>query len=76
MRNNDSTEEVAYGIVILIILFWIWIIIGFIAFITSLICFARNGSTTDKIIGLLLALFFGPFYFLFYAFKKDYCTKL
>ena len=58
MRDNDSKEELAYSIVVAIIIFWIWIIIGFIGFITSLICFTRNGSTTDKVAGLLLALFF------------------
>jgi hypothetical protein len=72
---DDTKNTEIYGIVFIII-FFIWIIIGFIAFITSLICFARNGTITDKIVGLLLALFFGPFYFLFYAFKKDYCTKV
>jgi hypothetical protein len=76
MGDNDTTNGEAYGILILIIVFWLWVIMGFIAFLTSLICFARNGSTIDKVVGLLLALFFGPFYFLFYAFKKDYCTKI
>ena len=60
-------------LIITIILVSIWIIIGLAAFITSLFCFARNGTLIDKIVGLALAIFFGPFYFLFYAFKLDYC---
>ena len=50
-----------------------WIFIGLVAFIMSLVCFARSGSSFDKIMGLLLAIFFGPFYFLFYVFNKGYC---
>jgi hypothetical protein len=57
---------------VLIFLFF-WMIIGLAAFITSIVCFERSGSTTEKIIGLLLAIFFGPFYFFFYAFNGGYC---
>ena len=57
----------------LIIFICVWIFIGLVAFILSLVCFARSGSTFEKIIGLLLAIFFGPFYFLFYVFNKGYC---
>ena len=51
----------------------IWLIFGIIAFITSLICFGKNSSMTEKIIGLLLAIFFGPFYFIFFFFNDNYC---
>ena len=51
----------------------IWVLIGLVAFITSIVCFTRSGTTFDKFMGLLLALFFGPFYFLFFAFNKSYC---
>ena len=57
----------------LIVFICVWILIGLVAFILSLVCFARSGSPFDKIIGLLLAIFFGPFYFLFYVFNKGYC---
>ena len=57
-----------------ILLFLIfWIISGFIAFITSIVCFFRSGTTFEKIIGLLLAIFFGPFYFIFFALNGNYC---
>ena len=60
------------GFALLAIMFF-WIIIGFAAFITSIVCFGRSGTMVEKIIGLLLAIFFGPFYFLFYAFNEGYC---
>lgn len=67
-----TTKEKTAGFAFLAILF-LWIIIGFIAFITSIVCFGKSGSTLEKIMGLLLAIFFGPFYFLFYAFNGNYC---
>lgn len=57
----------------LITFIFVWVFIGLVAFILSLVCFARSGSTFEKIMGLLLAIFFGPFYFLFYVFNKGYC---
>lgn len=71
--SNDSiVMGKTYSFAILAMLFF-WVILGFAAFITSIICFGRTGSTAEKIIGLLLAIFFGPFYFLFYAFNEGYC---
>jgi hypothetical protein len=57
----------------LITFIFVWVFIGLVAFIMSLVCFAKSGTTFNKIIGLLLAIFFGPFYFLFYVFNKEYC---
>lgn len=53
----------------------IWITIGIIAFIVSLFCFEFSGSMSEKIIGLLLAIFFGPFYFIYFYLNKNYCGK-
>jgi len=57
----------------LIIFFIIWIISSIIAFIYSLVCFGKSGSVLDKIIGLLLAIFFGPFYFIYLYNYGVYC---
>jgi len=53
----------------------IWVISGLTAAIMSLVCFGYKGSTLDKIIGLLIAIFLGPFYWLYYAFNGAYCLK-
>ena len=53
-----------------------WIIIGITAFITSIICLSYSGTTSQKIIGLVLAILFGPFYWIYYGAMKDYCNKL
>jgi hypothetical protein len=51
----------------------LWVVAGVAAFIMSLVCFGYNGSVFDKIIGLLLAILFGPFYWIFYNYNKNYC---
>ncbi len=56
-----------------VFLIYAWIILGFIAFVLSLVCFSRSGSILEKILGFFLAIFFGPFYFLFYLFDTGYC---
>jgi len=56
-----------------IIFILIWALIGLIAFIMSLVCFGRSGTLLEKTIGLLLAIFFGPLYFIFYMFNASYC---
>jgi hypothetical protein len=38
-------------------------------------CFGSSGTMVEKIIGLLLALFFGPFYFIYYKFSNTYCKS-
>jgi hypothetical protein len=53
----------------------IWIISGFAAFIASFVCLFYNSSIGDKIAGLVMALFAGPFYWLFYIYNMNYCNK-
>ncbi len=76
---NEPKKEVSNGTKFafggLLIFLIIWMIIGIIAFITSIVCFGYSGSMTEKVIGLLLALIFGPFYFLYFYLNKNYCGK-
>jgi len=46
------------------------------ALIMSGLCFGKQSLMKDKIIGLFLALIFGPFYWLYYHFNKSYCNVL
>ena len=73
---NEFTQSVAkitglhigFGIFLLI-----WIFMGIVAFIMSLVCFAKSGTLTDKFLVLLEEFILGPFYFIFFALNKDYC---
>lgn len=62
-------------VTIILIIAGIWMLLGFIAFILSLTCFGKTGTTTDKVLGLIIALLFGPFYFIYYAVNKSYCNN-
>ena len=57
------------------LLIFIWIISGFISFIASLVCLFYNSPIGDKMAGLVLALFAGPFYWLFYIYNSNYCNR-
>lgn len=60
------------GFVFLILL--IWVAAGIIAFIMSILCFGKSGTIAQQIVGLLLAIFFGPFYWLYFVAVKSYCA--
>lgn len=73
-KEIDSVGNGAIStMMIIIILMFIWTLLGLVAFIMSIVCFARSGSTFEKVMGLLLALFLGPLYFLFFSFSNTYC---
>jgi hypothetical protein len=53
-----------------------WAVLGVAAFIMSLVCFSKKGTTSgQKVIGLLLAVFLGPFYWIYYAGSGSYCKS-
>jgi hypothetical protein len=53
-----------------------WIIAGIVAFFMSILCFAYSGSWIEKLGGFLIAILFGPFYWIYYAFMKTYCAQI
>jgi hypothetical protein len=60
----------------LIVFLSIWSLLGVIAFFTSLVCFGfRSSSVDQKVLGLLVAIILGPFYWLYFYFAKDYCRR-
>lgn len=70
--NQMTSGEGIAGTVFVLFIF-LWMLFGFIAFIYSLFCFSRSGSTFDKFIGLLIAFFTGPFFFLYLRYNGGYC---
>lgn len=61
---------VAITVILLIV---VWVVAGIAAFITSLVCFGKSGTTGQHVIGLLLSLFLGPFYWIYFFAVKGYC---
>ena len=50
-----------------------WVLMGLIAFIYSLFCFSKSGTIGQKVIGLLLSMLIGPFYFIYVYASSTYC---
>jgi hypothetical protein len=72
--NEISTGNILSGIFTLIFVI-IWVVAGFTGFIMSLVCLSYDGSTGSKVAGVLLSIFFGPFYWFYYIFRKTYCIN-
>ena len=53
-----------------------WLLFGLIGFIMSLICFGYSGSVGEKILGIVIALALGPWYFLYYFSSGSYCKAM
>ena len=61
--------------ILLVLIMLLWVMAGISAFIASIICLFYNSSTSSKFIGFILAFFFGPFFWIYYIYNVDYCTK-
>lgn len=70
-EQSDYTAAYIIGSIFIII----WVALGVGAFIMSLVCFGYSGTTAQQVIGLVLAMFFGPFYWIYYGVVKNYCKK-
>ena len=87
--NKDNEEEVIlsgggflmFGILGFLVWLWlfilglIWLVGGISAFFASLVCMFYEASVADKLVGLFLAISFGPLYWGFYIYKANYCTR-
>lgn len=54
----------------------LWLASAFLGFVMSLFCFGFSGSFAEKVLGLLLALLLGPFYFIYYFSDGEYCRRM
>jgi hypothetical protein len=59
--------------VIILVLMTVWILAGISAFVYSLYCFTKSGTTAEKILGFIIAMVSGPFYFIYVGMYKAYC---
>ena len=73
MEGLSTFEQTSKGLISFVA---IWSILGVLAFFTSLICFGfRSSSIDQKVLGLLISIILGPFYWLYFYFAKDYCRR-
>ena len=73
--NTDGVFKLVGGMLIFVV---IWAVLGVGAFVMSLVCFSKKGTAngSSNVIGLLLAIFLGPFYWLYYFGSGTYCKTL
>jgi hypothetical protein len=82
MAEEEETETTTSGKdptltnvwIVFFIIVGLWSLIGLVAFIKSIICFGSTSTMTEKLLGFLFAVFFGPFYFIYLYVNKDYCN--
>jgi len=76
-QNEQGQKEQGSkaSMIVIMIVVGIWVLLGLAAFFASLICFGYSGSTSEKVIGFLLAIFFGPFYWIYFILNKNYCGQ-
>ena len=72
----EEQEKKSPGKIIIMILVAVWVILGIAGIIMSIVCFGRSGSTSQHVVGLLLAILFGPIYWIFYFVVPDYCKRI
>lgn len=72
-KSATSSGGMNTAIIITSIFVFLWFFVGIAAFIMSLLCFGKSGSTAQHVVGFLLALFFGPFYWIYYFAAASYC---
>ena len=65
--NTKTTIQIAA------LFIFAWTVLGLVAFVWSLFCFKKAGTTEQKVLGLLLALFIGPLFFIYYKYSPSYC---
>lgn len=73
LAKKDGSTSWTWSLSFIAFFALIWIIAGLIAFVMSILCFAYDGTTVEKILGLILAFIFGPFYWIYYFASKSYC---
>jgi uncharacterized membrane protein (DUF106 family) len=69
--NNSASSMILY--LFFLIFMSVWIIVTIYAIVKSFICAGKSGTTAEKIIGIFLAIFLGPFYLIYLSSMDGYC---
>lgn len=75
-QEQQKKEMIGWVSIMTLLVMLIWMIAGIAAFIMSIVCFSRSGTPSQHIIGLLIALILGPFYWIYYVLARGYCKTL
>ena len=67
-QTNENTTIQIFGLFM-----FVWIVLGLSAFVWSIFCFGKTGTMFQKVLGFVMAMFFGPMFFVLYKFSPTYC---
>ena len=69
--NNSGSSMILY--LFFLIFMSMWIIVTIYAIVKSFVCAGKSGTTAEKVMGILLAIFLGPFYLIYLSSIEGYC---
>ena len=73
-KLEAKTESAGVALAaIMFILIFVFAILGIYSLVKSLLCIGKSGSVGEKIFGILLAFFTGPFYLIYLSSSDGYC---
>ena len=73
--QEDMESKPAYNSFVLFFVI-IWVILGLMGLLFSVVCFAYEGSFMENWTGFITAIVLGPFYWIYYAFSDPtYCSS-
>ena len=77
VANDDDDEYMSLSNQLtswfVLIFVFAWVVAGIVAFLWSIMCFGKSGTMSQQLVGLFLAIFFGPLYWLYLYSVKKYC---
>lgn len=73
-KDNDKGETPSKGAAVVLMIVIIAIVILWITSgIVAVVCVGRQGGFLSQFFGLLIAVLFGPFYWIYFLLHKQYC---
>lgn len=71
IQQQKSNASVFAAIIV-----FIWMMLGLLGFITSLVCFAYEGSFMQNWVGFLTSIVLGPLYWIYFLYAGgSYCKS-
>jgi hypothetical protein len=72
----DADKRWTVKSILIVTFIGLWLLFGLVGFILSLVCLGYSGSVGEKILGIVIALVLGPWYFLYYFSDAGYCKAM
>lgn len=64
------------GSILIGIFAFVWVLFGLAGFVMSLWCIGFTGNAGEKMIGVLISIILGPWYWLYFYSVPSYCARL